>query len=108
MAKSFIWLEETKQRIKEFSIGHMINPKLNINKEFREQVDKCTNTTFGPIKQPHIKAKPSKKKTRVLVLLIFYETRKNHKKAFKVLSCVIYTIINNYICIDYLACDPKN
>ena len=38
---------------------------------------------------------------------MFYETRKNTKKSFKVLSCVIYTIINNYVCIDYLACEPK-
>ena len=32
MSKSFIWIEETKERIKEFSIGYMINPTLNINK----------------------------------------------------------------------------
>ena len=26
---------------------------------------------------------------------------------FKVLSCVIYTIISNYVCIDYLGSDRK-
>ena len=26
---------------------------------------------------------------------------------FKVLSCVIYTIINKYVCIDYLGTDKK-
>ena len=26
---------------------------------------------------------------------------------FKVLSCVLYTIISNYVCTDYLACGPK-
>ena len=35
MAKSYIWLEETKERINEFSIGYMINPNLNINKAFK-------------------------------------------------------------------------
>ena len=40
-------------------------------------------------------------------VLMFYETRKSPKKAFKVLSCVIYTIINNYVCIDYLAFESK-
>ena len=35
MAKSFICIEETKERINEFSIGYMINPKFNINKAFR-------------------------------------------------------------------------
>ena len=38
---------------------------------------------------------------------MFYKTRKNPKKYFKVLSCVIYTIISNYICINYLACESK-
>ena len=43
----------------------------------------------------------------MLGLLIFYETRQNPKKVFKVLSCVIYTKISNYICIDDLACKPR-
>ena len=52
MAKSFIWLEETKEHINYFSIGYMTNPKLNINKAFREQVHKCMNNIFGPSTQP--------------------------------------------------------
>ena len=43
----------------------------------------------------------------MLELSIFYEIRKNTEKAFKVLSCVIYTIINHCVCIDYLACELK-
>ena len=50
MAKSFIWLEETKERIHEFSIVYMFNPKLNINKAFIEKVNKCMNTISGEIK----------------------------------------------------------
>ena len=38
---------------------------------------------------------------------MFYETRKNPNKVFKVLSCVIYTIISNCVCIDYLASESK-
>ena len=38
MAKSSIWLEETKEPISEFLIGYIINSSLNINKAFREQV----------------------------------------------------------------------
>ena len=56
---------------------------------------------FGTITQPHT-SKILAKKTRVLALLMFYETRKNPKKVFKVLSCVIYILIINYVCIDYL------
>ena len=107
MAKSVIWTEETKQRIDEFSIGYMINPRLNINKSFREKVHKCMNTTFGPTEKTLIRDTLAKNKTRVLALLMFYETRKNTKKYFKVLSCVIYTIISHYVCIDYLACESK-
>ena len=79
----------------------MINPTLNINKSFREEVTECMNNTFVAITQPHIKTTLEKKKTRVSALLMFYETRKNPRKYFKVLSCVIYTIIRNYVCIDY-------
>ena len=65
-------------------------------------------TTFGAITQAHISKILAKKNTRVLALLTFYETRKTPKKVFKVLSCVIYTIIRNYICIDYLASESKH
>ena len=35
MGKSFIWIEETKERINEFEIGYTINPNLHVNKAFR-------------------------------------------------------------------------
>ena len=38
MDKSYIRLEETNQCINKFSIGYMMNPNLNMNKVFREQV----------------------------------------------------------------------
>ena len=61
MDKSYICLEETKERINEFSIGYMINPTLNINKAFKEQVTKCMKTSFGAMNQPHISKILSKK-----------------------------------------------
>ena len=71
-------------------------------------MEKCINTTFGEITQPFIKATLSKKNTSVLALIMFYETRgDNPKKYFRVLSCVVYKIIKNYVYIDYLACLPK-
>ena len=51
--------------------------------------------TFGTITQPHISKILAKQNTRVLALLMFYETRKNPEKDFKVLSCVIYSTIKN-------------
>ena len=61
------------------------------------------NTTFDALTQPFIKTTLSKKNTSVLVLFMFHETRGiNPKKYFIVLSCVIYTIIDNDAFIDYL------
>ena len=87
MAKSFFWLEETKECINKFSIGYMINPKFNINKSFREQMDKYMNTTFGPITQPCIRATLAKNKS-VSIINVLWD-KKNPKKAFKVLSFVV-------------------
>ena len=107
MAKSFICLEEKKYRINKFSIGYIINPTLNINKSFKEKVTKYMKTTFGAITKPHIRTILAKKNIIVLSLLMFYETIKNPKKFFRVLSCFIYTIIINYVCIDYLSSESK-
>ena len=86
----------------------MINTCLNVNKAFREKVEKCMYTTFGEITQPFIKATLAKNNTSVLALIMFDETiSDNPKKYFMVLSCVIYITIKNYVCIDYLACQSK-
>ena len=47
-----------------------------------------------------------KKITRVLSLLMIYDTRAENI-SYTVLSCVIYTIIKIYVCIDYLAFQSK-
>ena len=79
----------------------MINPGLNVNKAFKKQVKSFMYTTFGEITQPFIKATSEKNNTIVLALITFNETwADNPKKYFRVLSCVIYTIIKNYVCID--------
>ena len=33
---------------------------------------------------------------------------KKNKEIFKVFSCVIYTIISNYVCIDYIGSEKKH
>ena len=49
-----------------------------------------------------------KKNTRVLSLVVFCELGNiNPRKMFKVLSCVIYKIIDRYVCIDYLCTEKK-
>ena len=44
----------------------------------------------------------------MLALVVFYELgNTTPSKMFKVLSCVIYTIIDRYVCIDYLGTEKK-
>ena len=39
---------------------------------------------------------------------MFYDNRTtNPTKVFRVLSCVVYSVIENYVCIDYLGCKSK-
>ena len=105
MDKRFIWIEEKKERINEFEIGYIINPNFYVHKAFREHVDKCMNNTFGALTQPFNKNTWSKNNTNVLALLMFHETRGfKPGKYFRVFRCIIYTIIDNYVCIDYLDC----
>ena len=54
MAKIYILLEETNQRINEFSIGYMMNPNFHTNKAFKEQVKGCLKNTFGLSINTHI------------------------------------------------------
>ena len=55
-----------------------------------------------------IKFSLMKNKTSVMELIMIYETVGIYiKKLFRVLSCVVYTLIDNYVCIEYLPCQSK-
>ena len=54
MSKSYIWIEETSQRINEISFGYMFNPTLYTNKVFKEQVKACFKNKFGLDTNKHI------------------------------------------------------
>ena len=71
MSKSYIWLEETDQRINESSIGYMMNPTLYRNIDFKDQVKVCLKHTFVPDTTSRINKTLQKKNTRVLALVIF-------------------------------------
>ena len=79
-----------------------------MNKVFREQVKVCLKITFSTSTMTKISRILLKANTTVLALVMLYENRKqNAKKMFRVLSCVIYTIIRNYVCIDYLGSEKS-
>ena len=54
MSNRTFWIEETNQRINEFSFAYMLNPNLNKNKAFKDQVKICLNNTFGADTNKHI------------------------------------------------------
>ena len=46
--------------------------------------------------------------TCVMALIIFYENNGlKTKKVYRVLSCVVYYLIEDYVCIDYISCQPE-
>ena len=49
-----------------------------------------------------------KNNTSVMALILIYENNgENPKKMYRVLSCVVYTLIYYYVCIGYLPCQLK-
>ena len=89
--------------IDQFTIGYTINPSLHVNKVFREQVEKFLNATFHEKIMKNIRNILKNKNTCVIALIIFYENKLiKPKKLYRVLSCVIYYLMENYICIEYL------
>ena len=102
------WIKEKNQRINEFYFAYLLNPVLHTNKVFRDQVKGCLSNTFGVYNYKHINKTLMKRDKRVLALVVFYEIGNfNPRKIFRVLSCVIYTIIDRYVYIDYLGTETK-
>ena len=49
-----------------------------------------------------------KNDTSVMAIIMIHETAEiTIRKVYRVLSCVVYTLIHNYVCIYYLSCQPK-
>ena len=81
----------------------MINPYLHINRVFREQVQKYLGCYFYIKTIKTIRDCLLNKNTSVMALIMIYETvGKDISKVYKVLSFVVYTLIDNYVCIEYL------
>ena len=83
-----------------------MNPTLYKNRAFKDQVKVCFKHTFGTDTTSHTNKILQKTNTRVLALVIFYESGKTIiRKLFRVLSRVIYTNIDKYVFIYYLSTD---
>ena len=91
MDKSYIWLEETNQRINDFSIGYMKNPNFIIDKYFKAQVKIYVKNTFGTMAQQHISKILSKTNTKCYHYLCFIRPDKKNKETFQSVElCNLY------------------
>ena len=89
-------------------IGYMINPSLKFNNLFITQVEKCLGCSFSISKMKTIKNCLIKKNTSIMALIFIYENNEDiPNKNHRVLSCVVYNLIGNYVCIEYLSCQSK-
>ena len=66
-----IYIEETNERINEFSFAYMLNPHLKTNKAFKNHVKTCLSNTFGADTNRHINKTLVNQYTRVLALVVF-------------------------------------
>ena len=108
MSNRKIYIEITNEGINEFSFAYMCNPTLYRHKVFKEQVKLCLNNTFGVDTKKQINVILKRPNTRVIAFIINYEHGSySPRKMFKMLSCVVYTIIYKYVCIDYLCTENK-
>ena len=98
-------MNEKEKTVYQFQVGYMLNPELNINREFKEQVVINMTTSFsGATMLPVIKV-VKKGNTCVILLLMFYENRKNRK--FNVFSSIFYRIMEIYIYVLIICVVPK-
>ena len=82
----------------------MLNPELNSNKAFKENEINMENYFRGATMMP-VRKVLQKGNTRVISLLIFDENRKI--MIFKVLSSIVYCIMEKFVCVNYLSCPKK-
>ena len=96
------------EEIIQFEIGYMINPSLLINKVFREQVKKYLRAKFHKYTMGTIRDVMKNKDTCVIALIMFYDSKGTKQKIlYGVLSCVLYSFIENCVCINNLSFQSK-
>ena len=92
----------------QFAIGYMINPSIKFKNAFRTQVEKYLSVYFSTRTTKTIKDCLMKNNTCVMALIMINENDGyTPKTLYRVLSCVVYSLIANYFCIDYLSCQSK-
>ena len=108
MSKRMVHIYTTGNNIHQFAIGYMIKPSIHFNKIPKNKVEKCLGCSFSIRKMKPIKNCLTKKSKYDMALIMIYENNGEISKTVHILlSCVIYTLIDNYVRIDYLLCQSK-
>ena len=89
--------------INNFAIGYMINPPLQFKYSFITQVEKFLSVLFPASTMKTIKDCLMNNNTCVMAIIMIYENNGEiQKQLYRVLSCVVYSLIDYYFCIDFL------
>ena len=99
IGKKMIWDPIKKEIVHQFHVCYMTHRHMKKHRTHKEQVIKkriCIQISHSKVYQKRV----IKRKVSVLSLIMFYENRKI--LMYKVIRKVIYTIIDDYICLYYL------
>ena len=106
--KIMVHFYTTENIIHQFSIGCIINSSLHINRIFREPVQTFLDFSLSTKTMKNIRDCLMENNTSVIVLIILYENSGKYiRKLYIVFSCVVYNLIYNYVCIEYLFFQSK-
>ena len=94
------------ETVHQFHVGYITDNFLKKHRTLRDQVIKIFQSKFKLFTLKCIKNKWSKNNLSVLLLVTFHENRRAFM--YKLIGAVIYTIIHEYICLDYLGLIPWN
>ena len=98
-----------RKRINQIAIGYVIKPTLHVNNILREQVELFLIATLNQNTMEVIKGARRKKDICIIALIMFYMTKTNNPiKVYRVLSCVLYSFIENNLELTIYVVIQKN
>ena len=108
MSKIMVHCYTTDENIHQSSIHCMINPSLKFNNALKTQVEECLSVSFFSRIMKTIENNLMKNNTYFIILIMIYQNNGEiTKRLYRVLRCVVYSLIDNYFCIEYLSCQSK-
>ena len=95
-----IWDPVKKEKVHQFHVRYMPHHLMKKHGTHRDNVIKMFQLTIKLVALKHTKNELSKKNVSVLSFIMFYKNRNTFM--YKVIGALIYAIIYEYTCLDYL------